>query len=180
MRCFITLIGVTLGLFVAGCSSVSVTADFDPATDFSTFKTYQWMPSKGEDILTKNAIIGKRVTGTVDKVLASKGYRVAATNAPDFYITAHAGVKDKMNVSDYGYAYGGWWGPYGPYGRNVDVQYYQEATLFIDIVQRHGENLELVWRGAGTDVVKDRDPDEAQRYVDAAVEKILAQFPPER
>jgi len=180
MRFLATLIGVTFSLFVAGCSSMSVTADFDPAADFSTFRTYQWLPSKGEDILTKNPIIGKRVTSAVDEALASKGYSIAATGAPDFYVTAHAGVKDKMNVTDYGYAYGGWWGPYGPYGRNVDVHYYQEATLFIDVVQRHGENLELVWRGAGTDVVKDREPDEAQRYTNAAAEKILSQFPPEK
>lgn len=180
MRFFSTLIGVTFGLSVAGCSSISVTADFDPAVDFSTFRSYQWLTSKGEDILTKNSMLGKRVSGAVDEVLASKGYGIAAAGAPDFYVTAHAGVKDKMNVSDYGYAYGGWWGPYGPYGRNVDVQYYQEATLFVDIIQRHGEDLELVWRGAATDVVKDRDPEEAQRYIHTAVEKILSQFPPEK
>jgi hypothetical protein len=168
-----------LSLFI-GCSSISVTSDYDPATDFSKLKTYQWLHAKeaGDDALAKNPLIGKRVEEGVKKALEAKGYTLDEIGTPDFYVAAHAGAKDKINVTDYGYAYGGYWGRYGGYGRNVDVSYYTEATLFIDIAQKVGDKIELIWRGAGTGTVEDRPMEERQQRIDDATMKILAEFPP--
>ena len=165
----------------AGCSSISVTSDFDPAADFSKLKTYQWVYSKGaQDALAKNPLIGKRVEVGVNKALEAKGYSLDSSGTPDFYVAAHAGIQDKINVTDYGYNYGGYWGRYGGYGANVDVSYYKEATLFIDIAQKVGENVELVWRGAGTGTVDERPVEERQRRIDEATMMILEEFPPKK
>jgi hypothetical protein len=177
-RIVVYAIVVAMSLFV-GCSSISVTSDYDPATDFSKLKTYQWLHSKGaEDALVKNPLIGKRVEEGVKKALEAKGYTLDEIGTPDFYVAAHAGVSDKINVTDYGYAYGGYWGRYGGYGRNVDVSYYKEATLFIDIAQKVGDKIELMWRGAGTGTVEDRPMEERQQRIDEATMKILGDFPP--
>lgn len=164
----------------AGCSSISVTSDYDPATDFSKLKTYQWLHAKtaSDDALAKNPLIAKRVEEGVKKALEAKGYTLDEVGTPDFYVAAHAGAKDKINVTDYGYAYGGYWGRYGGYGRNVDVSYYTEATLFIDIAQKVEDKIELIWRGAGTGTVEDRPMEERQQRIDDATMKILAEFPP--
>ena len=81
-----------------------------------------------------------------------------------------------MNVTDYGYRYGSWWGPY-PYGRNIDVSYYTQASVIIDFVDNAKD--ELVWRGIGTGVVQESGtPEERQERIDNAVAKILEQYPP--
>ena len=61
-------------LFAAGCSTIDVTTDFDPATDFSTFKTFKWVDAKGSD-LDKQPLVKARVRDAVIATLKSKGYQ---------------------------------------------------------------------------------------------------------
>jgi hypothetical protein len=167
---------------LVGCSSVSVTSDYDPAADFSGLKTYQWVKLQGTgDALEKAPLLMKRAIAAVDKGLVAKGYVKADGENADFYVAVHAGVKDKINVTNYGYGYGGWYGrgAYGVGGGNIDVNYYQEGTIFIDVIQKKGEGFELMWRGAGTGTVDPpKDPVEAQAKADEIAAMILEQFPP--
>jgi len=173
---------VAVLLLVPGCSPISVKTDYDPSADFSTLHTYQWIPFKGgDDALAKAPLVQKRAMNAVDKALAAKAYRLLADGVPDFYVAVHAGVQDKINVTDYGYAYGGWWGPYGPYGHNIDVSYYKEGTVFVDVIQKRADKYELMWRGAGTGMVAPPDdPQAAQEKADAVAARILKDFPPEK
>jgi hypothetical protein len=118
----------------------------------------------------------------VDKALAAKGFQKPASGTADFYVMVHAGAKDKINVTNYGYNYGSHWGGgmgYGGYGNNIDVSYYTEGTVFVDIIKKPGENYELVWRGAATGVVNPPDdPQAAQEKADAGAAEILREFPP--
>ena len=45
-------LGLVLIVMLSGCgSSVKVVADHDPATDFSSYQTYQWIPEpEGEQM----------------------------------------------------------------------------------------------------------------------------------
>lgn len=167
-------------IMLAGCGSgISVQTDFDPKVDFAKLKSYGWMESKGSD-LDKFPLAKKRIQVSVNRALSAKGYTpVVATETPDFYVVIHAGAKEKMNVTDWGYSYGPYWGAYGPYGRNIDVSYYTEATLFIDVVQNLEGKPELAWRGAGTGVVRSASsPEEAEENIQIAVDTILQDFPP--
>jgi len=175
------LLAATLLLTVGCGSGINVSSDFDPDVDFSTLKTFKWVdvPKRSAEDPLSNPLIGGRIRRAVEKVLTSKGYTIS--EKPDFYIFAHAGMKEKMNVTDWGYAYGPYWGPY-PYGRNIDVSYYTEASVVLDIVQRR-EKDQLAWRGIGTGVVSQgysRTPEEAQAAIDDAMAQILYDFPPER
>jgi hypothetical protein len=175
------------GLFVIwGCSSVSVQTDFDTEVDFSTYKTYMWyageMPE--DDALSANLLVKKRVASGVEKALESKGYVKGSAEEFDFVVIIHAGSKEKMQVTSYGYGgygygrYGrgrGWGGGYG----TTDVHYYDETTLIIDLVD--AEKKELAWRGTGVGTVKEySDQEEMQEAIDEVVAKILADFPPEK
>jgi len=168
---------------LVGCgSSISVTSDYDPSMNFSGLKTYQWVKLQGTgDALEKAPLLMKRAMIAVDKGLATKGYAKADSVNPDFYVAVHAGVKDKINVTNYGYSYGGWYGRggYGAMGGNIDVNYYKEGTIFIDVIQKKAEGFELMWRGAGTGVVDPpKDPVDAQTKADGVAMRILEQFPP--
>ena len=176
-------VGVTAFAFLvvlAGCGTgISVQTDYDPEVDFGNLKTYSWLESKGSD-LDKYPLAKKRIQTSVERTLSAKGYTQAvATETPDFYVVTHAGAKEKMNVTDWGYSYGPYWGAYGPYGRNIDVSYYTEATLFIDIVRKVAGKAALAWRGAGTGVVRGAgSPEEAEENIQNAVDTILEDFPP--
>ena len=70
---------------------------------------------------------------------------------PDVAVYPHAGSKEQMNVTNFGY--GGWWGAghyrYGGAGA-VDVNYYTAGgTLFLDIVDMHqSTSMEKYWQSS--------------------------------
>lgn len=183
MKPFAVFLVAFVSFALTGCASISVTSDYDPSTDFSTLKSYRWLETnKQGELMQTSQLVYKRVQVATDEVLASKGYRLIADGTPDFFVAIHGGTKDKINVTDWGYSYGAYWGPYGPYGRNVDVSYYTEATLFVDIVKNVADKVELIWRGAGTGVVRGDDPtpEERDARIKDAVSQILEDFPPKK
>jgi len=162
---------------IISCSSVSVSTDYDASIDFSNYQTYEISkdPIKGSE-LENAALVKKRVLEAIKKAMSSKGFLFEDSDKADLVVYTHAGTSERMNVSDWGYSNGAWWGPY-PYGRNIDVSYYTEGSLFIDIIDNVKD--ELIWRGVGSAVVKDRGtPEERQEFIDNAVVKILTDFPP--
>jgi hypothetical protein len=100
--------------------------------------------------------------------------------AADLVVVVFAGKNERMQVTEYG-GYGGygwyspWWGSYGGY---VDVSYYEQGTVIIDLVD--AERKELVWRGLGSKAVQRYDsPAEAKEAVDYIVGRIMNRYPPE-
>ncbi len=178
MRRILSALG-TLLVVLAGCSSLSVKVDYDKEADFQAYKTYAWAERDvPEDALADNPLVRKRVQTAVDKTLRSKGYSLSEPGRADFMVFAHAGIKDRMRIQDYG-PYG-WYDPWwGPYGGRMDVRYYEEGTLVIDVVD--AGRKELVWRGMGTGIVKHyATPEKMQQHIDEDVTKILSDFPPTR
>jgi hypothetical protein len=155
---------------VAGCATISVTSDHDPAVDFSSYKTYAFVPRVGSGV--RSPLMLKRVQAAIDSVLATKGYGKSTTN-PDFLVALHGATQDKVNITDYGYhSVGPYWGG----ARTVDVHHYTEGTLVIDIIDI--QKRELAWRGTGTGVIGN-DPAKLSGTALEAVRKVLAGFPPQ-
>jgi len=167
---------IVLG-FLAGCSSVSVTNDYDPASDFSAYSTFSIYDGVIKDSELENVPLAKkRVLEAINNEMQKKELTEAEAAVADLIIYAHGGTTEKMNVTDYGYGYGGWWGP-NPYGRDIDVSYYTQASLIVDFVDN--TKKELVWRGIGSAALQDRGtPEERQQFIDEAVAQILDQYPP--
>ena len=171
---FIALIFV---LFIVSCSSVSVKYDYDPAIDFSKFKSFGWKDVEiPNDAMAKNQLLAKRVKEAVIKELETKGYTYSESDEVDFAVVAHAGTKERMQITDWG-SYG-WYSPWwGPYGGRVDVSQYTEGTLVIDIVDM--QEREMAWRGLATGTVDESpNPERAQARMDDIVSRILVNFPP--
>jgi hypothetical protein len=183
---YIILISL-LGLFLLwGCSSLAYKTDFDPAADFSTYKNYIWYTGKmpDDDALSANPLVKKRVIAGVDKALQAKGFVEGNASDADFVVIVHAGNKQKTQITNYGYGgygygrYGMGWGGYGGYGQ-TDVYQYDETTLVIDIID--AKKKEMVWRGTVTGVVQELpNQEEQQKRIDAVVDRMLSDFPPEK
>ena len=178
-KLFKLLIVPILVIGFLGCSSVSVSTDYDTGVDFSGYKTYKWGTAKDpNDVLLQNQLVLKRVYEAIDITLGSNGFTKVSSN-PDFVVYPHAGTKEKTDVTSWGYGYGGWWGA-GPYmgGGNIDVTQYTEGTLYIDMVDM--KNNQLMWRGVGKGILGDTStPFESSKKVDDAVAQILKDFPPQ-
>ena len=165
-------------LLAAGCSSVSVSHDFDSKTDFANLRTYSWITapeSTSENVqreLQKNSLIESRVKKAVNRQLAAKGLR-ETTQDPDFLVAFHTGVQDKTDVQSWGYGYGYW----GMRGGGVSTIHYQEGTLILDFIDPKSKNL--IWRGVGKKVLSGKtSPEESEKTINTAVEEILKKYPP--
>ena len=168
------------GLILTGCSpSISVTSDYDPASNFNGYKTFavHENPINGS-VLEAAPLIKKRVKLAVESEMRKKGFVGTWEDKADLVIYPFAATKDKIHVTEWGYNYGGYWRNY-PTGRNIDVNQYTEASLVLDLVDN--KTHELLWRGIGTGVVEpNKSPEEKTKIVDEAVKKIMAQYPPKQ
>ena len=164
---------VILGMI--GCSSISVSSDYDPNADFSQYKTYAWGDKLDpNDALEKNQLIEQRVFNAIDTSMIAKGFKKTKTD-PQILVYPHAGTQERASVNSWGYGYGGWWGGAGMGG--LDVTQYDEGTLIIDFIDM--AKNELIWRGTGSGVMSDSPSmEERTQNINNAVGKILAQFPP--
>ena len=174
---------LVLGLALAGCSTFMIDTDYDPDADFSAFQTYDWAPAESEspkDPRVQNDLLEGRVHDAVDAELSSRGFtRVAEGATPDFWITYHAGVEAKIDVTtiQQAYPYYRGYSRWGGYSETY-VRNYDEGTLILDVIDPKTERL--VWRGSAQAQVQDRStPERREKRVRDAVHAILARFPPE-
>jgi len=190
-------------LLLASCSSIRVTADYDPRTSFEGLHSFAWIPIEPELAADANAVdnplISARVTEAIERTLVANGYEPVSEGG-DFRVGFAVSVRRALDVRpgpryDYDYygaycydiPYGhfghygryGFGGPYGGrgFGARVDVMEYEESTLMIDIFDP--ETDELIWRGtARSRLSSDQTPERSIADINEAVTKILAQFPP--
>ena len=171
---------------LSACSTVQVRQDFDPSEDFTRLRTYSWYPKPQEptgNMRLDNPLLHDRIVAAVDRTLATKGYSKIEDGKPDFYVNYHLATQTKLDVRtiDYGAPYGyGVWGVGGWGGVGWSETYtvpYDEGTLAIDVIDI--AKRKLVWRGIGVGRLKENPkPEQVTERVNAAVDEVLAQFPP--
>jgi len=186
MRVLKVLAVLGLIALTVGCSSIQSNYDYDPTADFSKFKTYAWMEratatdGSGRQVQPGD-MTEKRIKMAVGTQLAEKGLTEDSQN-PDLLLAYYAGIEEKVDVTDWGYrSYGGWYG-YGSgyggyYGRDVDVYYYNQGTIVLDMVDI--ADGELVWRGIVTDyVTESNSPQQREQKINEAIMLIMVNYPP--
>lgn len=155
-------------VLLTSCNTVRVTYDFDKATDFNSFKTYNFH-QKGIEKLELNDLDKRRILASIEAQLAAKGF--TKSENPDLYINVLASSKQKVNI-DNGY-HGGFYGPY--WGGPSRVYQYTSGTIIIDIIDEK-KNI-LIWQGAGSGL-NVSNLDAKGDDIPRAIEEILIKFPP--
>lgn len=168
--------GAGAALAVAACSGISTTSDWDESYDFSSLSTYAWMAQGLEAGVSE--IMLRRMYVAVDDELATKGFTLTEPDQADFLMAYHTGTQDRQQYDTYGYGAGGWWGGYWGGGMTTTtVRTYTEGTLILDMISR--EENELIWRGSASKTIDEMDsPEQRVKTVQAAVAKLLKDFPP--
>jgi len=157
-------------LLAAGCSGITVNHDYDSDVDFTSLKTFDWMPDPGgalgsmQEVMTSSSLIEKRIKEAVDTQLAAKGLRLVE-KSPDFRVVYYLSVKEKLR--DWGITYDG------------RVREIQQGTLVIDFVDPR--SMEIIWRGVARRTLDTNPtPEKMQKNINEAVKKLLQNFPPRK
>jgi len=169
----------------ASCSSVRVAADYDDSVDFAQYKTYGYLKD-GVDKAKISDLDKKRILRAIDTEFAKKG--LTKSEKPDVLVNIFTDANKEVNVNNwgglYGYGWGGGWGPYwgwgGPWGwggNYTSVSTTTQGTLYIDLID--ASKKDLVWQGAGSGVLT-QDRNKKQDRINEFVEKIIAEFPPQK
>jgi hypothetical protein len=171
-------------LALQGCSGISVSQDYEQEYNFAGLKTFALMPNEDNSYGVKdNDLLDKRIRNAIDNSLLAKSYRKVDSYTPDFFVSYHYDVAQKIKSSGLSggvsigrSSYGGFGGV--GLGTGSDVRAYDQGTLLIDVTIPLGDKL--VWRGVATQSVSDHtSPEESTVRINETVEKILAQFPPQ-
>ncbi len=173
------LLFALLGL-ASACSTIEVSYDFDPATDFQRLRTYAWLPGPQPETgnpRLDNTIIDSRIRGSVDTLLAGRGYQKALPARADFLVAYHAAIDRKLDIQAINRYYGA--GPRrgGLVVTDTVVREYDAGTLLLDVVDRRSRKL--LWRGSvQARITNQASPAERTERVRNAVTQLLEKFPP--
>lgn len=159
-------------LFLAACATgPEIDSTGRPGTDFSLFKSYDWIPKEHErvpDAFAQNAQADRHIRKSIDGHLAREGLAKTPED-PDLYVTYVTGVKDSLGETVWGQGYGA----SGP-GRSHGALNRREAQIIIELVEV--KTMERVWRGwakVTIDHFEDSSP-----VAKEALEKLFEEYPP--
>jgi hypothetical protein len=154
--------------------------DFDRATAFSEYKTFDVRPTP-HDLLGVKRSLHEHVLDTLTG-FAEEGGLTRDTEDPDVYLAYYAAYYGDLELvlGDLEYAYGKgfslgsyWEGGVGTREVNKKSFTFKEGTLVIDVWDRERELL--VWRGMATAVLK-KDTDKNERKLDKALRKLMKEW----
>lgn len=172
-----TLFALALVAVLGGCSSLTVSNDWNREVDFSSYRTYTWLERTGTepgDQLPEHLDI--RLRRVADDVLTAKGLEPApVVPAADLLITYYFSLSSELRIDSYA-PYGAWGYGYWPgYAyATTSARTIAKGTLMFDIVDRRTK--QLVWTGSVQGAVQHENPPSGR--VEEVVEKLLATFPP--
>jgi hypothetical protein len=172
---------------ILACGRIEVRSEYDPGTDFSWLRTYEWMPDP--DMLSLHPLIRSaerdaRVKSIVDRELSRKGYAKLGSGEPDFQIRYLASIRRNLASTTVRESNPQMEDPEGIHWRRIGAMQtysvdYQQGSLIITIV-RPGAKAPL-WKGIAEAVLDESAPAEKRRQrLQAAIQKILEKFPPKK
>ena len=182
-RLFTTALAI---IWLAGCASgPDIQSDYDPAVDFSQYKTYDFFKPMGIEGPNYSSIYGAIFRGAISQEMEARGY--VLSDNPDLLLNVSARVLDKTKVTTtqdpymhggyYGYRrgfYDPWYG-YG-YGTTTHVDNYTEGTINVDMVDRAQKRM--VWEGVAVGRVNQKKTGEERRTaIYEGVKEMFAGYP---
>ncbi|MDG6777095.1 DUF4136 domain-containing protein [Thiomicrorhabdus sp. zzn3] len=168
---------------LGGCSSITVNQDYDVHARFDTLHTLQWLPAerqaepKASVYASRNPLMAQRIEQAIESALPARGLRLVADKA-DGFISYHMVVKKVMRAEPGPYYGLGFWGRHSGLMFHTPPEYYEveEGTFVIDILNQEGR---LIWRGKSPSYLRELEsPAKTTEWVNAVVQKMLAQYPP--
>jgi hypothetical protein len=166
-------------ILLSSCGpSLTVTNDYDRTANFSQFHTFKIIKLE-QQYQALSQFNQTRVINAVQAQMIAKGFTPSET--PDLLVNITSVLKNEKELVSNSYGYGGGYRPYAWGGGNMQtttsVQNYVAGSLIIEVV--NASTQKLLWEGIGNQNI-DSQPSSADldKTVPAAVQKIMASFPP--
>jgi len=176
-------------LFLASCSTISVTTDYDKTVDFGKYKTFEYYGWAKESDKILNDFDKSRIESAFGDEFKKRGFTLVESGG-DMLVSLFIVVEDKTeqratttssSPGMYGDYYGGFYGSgpgwgWGPTYSNTTVSNYEYTvgTLVIDVFDKANE--QLIWESIGKGTVDD-NPQTRDKNIPKAVAKIMKDFP---
>jgi len=187
----INVILIIGALALASCSSLKVTSDKDPETDFTKFKTYSYYGWTDESDQILNRFDKERIENAFGEEFENRNLKFVEKNG-DIIVSLFIVIEEKTSKSaytnhygmggmggyyDYDFDYGMGWG--GGMGMATSTTHFSETeyevgTLVCDVFS--SETKKLIWQAIGTSTVSD-DPKANERGIPKAVSYIMKKYP---
>jgi hypothetical protein len=170
------VVGIVVSIGMVNCASVNVSVHYDEEVNFANYKTFYFAPPTPQQqrrTSVRDPLFNKTVLREIKPILEAKGFTEASSRAAtDLLVVFYTSVRNEQDYVPPTYRVGRWGGV-----RRVSpghVVRYKVGTLVIDVVDFRKK--ELVWQGLGRGVL---DRDKPGENLVEAVEKVLADFPPQ-
>lgn len=177
-------------LIVACAQQPSVETDHQAGFDFATLKTFKVLESKQDtkaDILVSPFTLS-HIHSALESELSKRYQAVKGDEKPDFTISYHVIVEEKIDPDSYDSLYG-----FGVYGRGYyrypypyaspflygpnRVRVFNQGSLIIDIADAKTDKP--IWRGVSEKRLgRKMAPSQQREVLTQAVMEVLSQFPP--
>ncbi len=175
-------VAATLGVALAGCTTLPVTTDANPSMSVSNCHTYAFanehVANADQPAAYGNPLNGERLRVAVASNLSAKGIQPAARGAAECIVGYAMGTRQVFNDYYSGWAgYGGWgrrggfyggWGWDGPYVNN-------ETRIAIDLFD--AKSRTPIWHASVSQNGSDLTGPNAEAKIGAGVAAIFTKFP---
>jgi hypothetical protein len=177
---WIARFGFSFALSLIACSAAhaqEVRTNYLPGTDFSKYRTYQWVTI--EDGPHPDQILDEEIRRAIDSQLVAKGFTKVDNGKVDLLVSYRAVLDRERQWNAYGWRDGGPWGMLGGgmASGTATSSTINVGTLVLDIYDP--SDNQLVWSGYATQTLNpSKRQEKNQKKLDKAMEKLLKDFPP--
>jgi len=176
------ILAIVAGLALLACQSTpQVRGDYDRSTDFSKYRTFNFVAQPSTDKQGYSSLLTEQLKAAVTTEMQKRGYTLS--DSPDLLVNFSGRLQNMQEVRSspaptpapyYGYRtgmYGAWPG----YANDVYTVNYTEGTLNIDLID--ASHKAMVWEGVGVGEVTKEKMQDRQATLNRAVADIFAKFP---
>lgn len=182
-------IAAAVMLMVTGCATKPyVSTDYESNYNFAALKSFsikETKPDTRENLLI-SPFTFSHIHSLLNTELSKRYHVVTGDTQPDFLVSYHIVMEDKLDARAYDDMYGyGFWGRgyrypspmfYHP-GIDGRLSVYTQGSLIVDMVD--AKTQQPIWRGVSEKRLnKGLTPQQQRAILTSAVLEVLAQFPP--
>lgn len=165
---------ILLIVLITSCNAVRVNYDYDKATDFSSYTTYNYYPDLNTGL---SQLDTKRLLKAVDSDMQLKGIQLS--EEPDFFINIHSSSFRGPNNSSVGVGVGGG-GRNAGGGVSIGIPVGQpnlSREIVFDLVDSQKDAL--FWQGVSESSYRDNaSPSVREDMLQRIVAKVFSKYPP--
>lgn len=168
MRPTAATILLVLGGAALPAPAQDVKVTHEPGTDFSRYKTFDWIETQEP---TPNPVNHVLITRAVERELQAKGVQKPAEGKPSMRVRYFAKIEKKLRGKG---SQTQTFADPSNLRTTVDFKRVDEGTILVELYD--DETRLTLWRG--TVSAQTPRPDEVQEVIDKSVKSLFADFPP--